>query len=140
MSTPVRTCVGCRTRRPQASLLRVRRSPEGDIVPAVRRRDNAHFPGRSAYLCPSRECFDKAIKRRSLTRVWARSKATPPTQVNDPSRLWAALRESLSNEIEVVIRSSRQPASLPRVQRLCNLAQALDRASVDTARTSGKGE
>ncbi|MGB1013434.1 MAG: YlxR family protein [Nannocystaceae bacterium] len=135
MSTPIRTCVACRARRPNNALLRVRRSPQGDIVPAVRRRDNAHLQGRSAYLCPTKNCFDRAIKRRSLSRVWSRAKDSPPVQFDDPSRLWSALKESLRTEIEIITRSSREPASLPRVQSLCSLAHALDSASS----TSRKG-
>lgn len=63
-SGPVRTCVGCRERAPQAELLRIVAS-SGTLVPDVDRR----LPGRGAYLHPTRECLDRAERRRSLTRA-----------------------------------------------------------------------
>jgi predicted RNA-binding protein YlxR (DUF448 family) len=65
LSEPVRTCVACRTRRPQRALVRLRRRTDGVVVPSVGRRTR----GRSAYLCPARECFDKAVRRRALERA-----------------------------------------------------------------------
>ena len=62
---PLRMCVGCRQMRPKKELIRVVRSPEGEIkVDAV-----GKAPGRGAYLCPSRECLEKAVKTRALDRA-----------------------------------------------------------------------
>lgn len=78
MSEPVRTCVACRTRRPQRALVRLRRRPDGVVVPSLGRRTR----GRSAYLCPARVCFDQALRRRALERALGRVR--PQThQTND---------------------------------------------------------
>ena len=62
---PLRMCVGCRQMRPKKELIRVVRSPEGEIkVDAV-----GKAPGRGAYLCPSCECLEKAVKTRALDRA-----------------------------------------------------------------------
>ena len=89
MSESVRTCVACRTRRPQRALVRLRRRPDGVVVPAVGRRTR----GRSAYLCPARACFEQAQRRRALERALGRVGA-PEELV--PS-VMAALDHELSN-------------------------------------------
>ncbi len=56
--TPVRTCVGCRRRRPQDELLRLARTPWGIRCEAGRR-----LPGRGAYVCPDPNCIDMTSRR-----------------------------------------------------------------------------
>jgi len=55
-----RTCVGCRTARPQDELVRLVRTPNG-----VRFDPRRRLPGRGAYLCPHRTCLDAATRRGS---------------------------------------------------------------------------
>lgn len=64
---PVRSCVGCREKKPKKELLRIVRSPDGhlDLDPSGK------APGRGAYLCASEECLQKAVKARSLNRSLA---------------------------------------------------------------------
>lgn len=80
MHEPERTCVGCRTRRPQSELLRLRRRADGQLVPA--RRVDA---GRSAYLCPTRGCYDRAVSRHGFARSF-RGRIS-----YDAGSLWGAL-------------------------------------------------
>jgi predicted RNA-binding protein YlxR (DUF448 family) len=65
MRVPMRTCVACRTKRPQAELVRVVRGPDGQ--PAVDLLGGA--PGRGAYLCDSDGCRSLAERRRILRRA-----------------------------------------------------------------------
>ena len=44
--------------------MRVNKTPEGEILLDATGRKN----GRGAYLCPSMECFKKAVKGRGLER------------------------------------------------------------------------
>jgi len=81
LSEPVRTCVACRTRRPQRALVRLRRRSDGVVVPAVGRRTR----GRSAYLCPARACFDQALRRRALERALGRASASDDAAKGDAS-------------------------------------------------------
>lgn len=61
---PMRQCVGCRTMFPKKELIRVVRSPEGEISLDFRGKK----PGRGAYVCPKAECLEKARKQRALER------------------------------------------------------------------------
>ncbi|MGI9031561.1 MAG: YlxR family protein, partial [Ilumatobacteraceae bacterium] len=63
MPAPLRTCVGCRRRRPQAELVRCAVTPDGRAV--VDRR----AVGRGAWLCPPPgPCFELAMRRRGFER------------------------------------------------------------------------
>ena len=61
---PERRCIGCMETREKRDLIRVVRSPEGDISIDFTGKKS----GRGAYLCFSRECLDKAIKNHGLER------------------------------------------------------------------------
>ena len=61
---PMRQCVGCREMKPKKELIRVVKSPEGNV--SLDRSGKA--PGRGAYVCPSRECLRRAIKSGALSR------------------------------------------------------------------------
>lgn len=60
---PARTCVGCGTSRDKRELIRIVRSPEGDVSLDGSGKAN----GRGAYLCPRQECFDQAAERSRIT-------------------------------------------------------------------------
>lgn len=61
---PMRQCVGCREMKPKKELIRVVRSPEGEISLDFRGK----APGRGAYLCPQTDCLKKAMKSKALDR------------------------------------------------------------------------
>lgn len=65
MAEPLRMCAGCRERAPKKSLIRVVRTPEGELL--LDARDKA--PGRGAYICRKAECLKKAKKSRALERA-----------------------------------------------------------------------
>ncbi|WP_084072188.1 YlxR family protein [Knoellia sinensis] len=62
---PVRTCVGCRATDSRSALLRVVVGDHGDLVPDLRRC----LPGRGAWLHPTGDCFDLAVRRRAFGRA-----------------------------------------------------------------------
>ncbi|MCL5116990.1 MAG: YlxR family protein [Firmicutes bacterium] len=62
---PMRTCVACTTTRPKKELVRVVRTVEGQLL--LDRRGKVS--GRGAYLCPSLECVEKALKSHRLERA-----------------------------------------------------------------------
>ena len=63
--TPMRMCVACRTMQPKKELLRVVRDAEG----RVQLDPTSKAPGRGAYICPKKECLDRAMKIRALERA-----------------------------------------------------------------------
>ena len=62
---PMRMCVACREMKPKKELIRVVRTPEGEIIADETGRKN----GRGAYLCRSEACLNKALKIRALDRA-----------------------------------------------------------------------
>ena len=64
LATPERSCIGCRRRRGQAALVRLK-IEGGRVVPA-----RPGSPGRSAYLCPDPRCLETAEKRRAFARAF----------------------------------------------------------------------
>ncbi len=62
-------CIGCRERFDKRELIRVVRTPEGEIVID----DTGKKSGRGAYICPgSSKCLTRAIKSKALERVLER--------------------------------------------------------------------
>ncbi len=64
---PQRSCVACRQVRAKSELVRVVRTPQGE----VRLDATGKTAGRGAYLCPSRRCLEKAVKQGRLSRALA---------------------------------------------------------------------
>ena len=62
---PMRQCLGCREMKPKRELIRVVRAPDGGISLDFRGKK----PGRGAYVCPCKECVEKAIANKSLERA-----------------------------------------------------------------------
>lgn len=62
---PLRRCTGCNEQKPKKELVRIVRSPQGEI--ALNRVGK--MPGRGAYLCPSAQCLAKARKAKRLERA-----------------------------------------------------------------------
>ena len=62
---PLRRCTGCNEQKPKKELVRVVRSPQGEI--ALDRVGK--MPGRGAYLCPSAQCLARARKAKRLERA-----------------------------------------------------------------------
>ena len=59
---PLRTCVVCSAKTDKRALVRIVRSPSGSVeVDATGR-----LPGRGAYLCHSRDCWEVALKKNRL--------------------------------------------------------------------------
>ena len=79
---PIRQCLGCREHKPKGELIRVVRSPEGEVSLDFRGKK----PGRGAYVCPNAGCLSKVRKSRALERAF--SAPLPP-------EVWEALEAQL---------------------------------------------
>ena len=64
---PQRQCLGCREMKDKKDLIRVVRSPEGEISLDFKGKK----PGRGAYVCPESACLQKARKSRALERAFS---------------------------------------------------------------------
>ena len=59
---PLRTCVVCGAKTDKRQLVRVVRSQAGSVQVDA----SGKLPGRGAYLCFEKSCWDKALKRNRL--------------------------------------------------------------------------
>ena len=80
---PMRQCLGCREMKAKKDLIRVVRSPEGEISLDFRGKKS----GRGAYICPNPDCLKKAMKSKAIERAF--SSAVP-----------AEIYEKLKEEME----------------------------------------
>jgi len=83
---PQRQCVGCRTMRDKKALIRVVRTPEGQIV----LDSTGKKSGRGAYVCPDPACLKKARKSRALERAFA---------LEIPGQVYDALEAQMEQEV-----------------------------------------
>ena len=79
---PLRQCLGCREMKPKRELIRVVRSPEGEVSLDFKGRK----PGRGAYVCPDPACLQKARKARALERAFS-------AQI--PDEVWDGLEQQM---------------------------------------------
>ena len=77
---PMRQCLGCREMKPKRELIRVVRSPEGQVSLDARGK----APGRGAYVCRSAECLKKAMRPHAIDRALG---VTVPQELYETLRL-----------------------------------------------------
>ena len=66
---PLRMCVACREMKEKAELVRIVKTPTGEIV----LDGGARIGGRGAYICKSKECLKSAEKFNALARAFETS-------------------------------------------------------------------
>ena len=64
---PIRMCTGCAEQKPKKELVRVVRSPEGEISLDLTGKKS----GRGAYVCRNIECLRKARKAKRFERAFS---------------------------------------------------------------------
>ena len=64
---PLRMCLGCNEMKPKAELIRVVKSPEGEVSLDPTGKKN----GRGAYICRSVGCLEKAVRSKRLERSFS---------------------------------------------------------------------
>ncbi len=82
---PMRRCLGCMQSFPKKELIRVVRTPEGEVLLDLTGKKS----GRGAYLCKDKACLKKAIKAKRL-------------QSNLEVQISEDLIESLTKELETI--------------------------------------
>ncbi len=80
---PLRKCVGCGEMKCKKELIRVGKTPDGEVMLDV----DGRLEGRGAYLCRRASCLEAALKRSSFERSLK-------------ARLDETLRMSLRKEVE----------------------------------------
>jgi len=62
---PLRQCLGCREHKPKSGLIRVVKSPKGEVSVDYAGKK----PGRGAYICTNNDCLKRVIKTNALSRA-----------------------------------------------------------------------
>lgn len=62
---PERKCMGCNAKKPKNELIRVVRSPEGELAVDTKGK----MPGRGVYICCEANCFARVRKSKRLDSV-----------------------------------------------------------------------
>lgn len=62
---PLRQCVACREHKEKPALVRIVRTPQGDILYDEKGKVN----GRGTYICKDIKCLEKAIKTKAVARA-----------------------------------------------------------------------
>ena len=81
---PVRRCTGCGEHYPKSALIRILRTPEGEIV----LDETGKKSGRGAYICKKNDCLRKARRAHRLESS---------LECSIPDCVYDRLEEELSN-------------------------------------------
>lgn len=81
---PVRKCIGCQEMKQKKEMLRILKTTEEEIVLDTTGKKN----GRGAYLCFSKECFEKAVKSKGLERS---------LKMHIPQSVYESLKREIEN-------------------------------------------
>ena len=82
---PLRKCLGCGEVKDKRELVRVVKSPEGEISLDLTGKKS----GRGAYICPSISCLNKARKAKRIDRAF---------DCTVPEEVYAEMERELENE------------------------------------------
>ncbi len=83
-SIPIRKCTGCNEMKPKKELVRVVRSPDGNIFLDL----TGKKAGRGAYVCRDIECLEKARKAKRFEKAFS---------CEIPSEVFERMEEELKN-------------------------------------------
>ena len=84
---PLRMCTGCGEMFDKRTLVRVVKSPDGEISLDL----TGKKPGRGAYVCRNTECLAKARKRKAFERAFS-------VQISD--EVYSQMEEEMKNAQE----------------------------------------
>ncbi|WP_294371506.1 RNase P modulator RnpM [uncultured Clostridium sp.] len=82
---PLRMCTGCMEMKPKKELIRIVKTPEGEVCVDLTGKKS----GRGAYVCKSIDCLEKSFKAKRLSR----NLDTPISE-----EIYDKLKEEISNE------------------------------------------
>ena len=84
---PMRKCTGCGEQKPKKELVRVVKTPNGEILLDLTGKTS----GRGAYICNSAECLKKARKSKRIDRTF---------EMTIPDEVYRQMEEEISKDDE----------------------------------------
>lgn len=84
---PMRRCTGCGEQKPKKELVRVVKTPDGEILLDLTGKTS----GRGAYICNNAECLKKARKSKRIDRTF---------EMTIPDEVYKQMEEEISKDDE----------------------------------------
>lgn len=84
---PMRRCTGCGEQKPKKELVRVVKTPDGEIL----LDPTGKASGRGAYICNNAECLKKARKSKRIDRTF---------EMTIPDEVYKQMEEEISKDDE----------------------------------------
>ncbi len=84
---PMRRCTGCGEQKPKKELVRVVKTPDGEILLDL----TGKASGRGAYICNNAECLKKARKSKRIDRTF---------EMTIPDEVYRQMEEEISKDDE----------------------------------------
>ena len=107
---PQRSCLGCREVRSKNELLRFVLDQEGAMFPDISRK----LPGRGAYTCYARACFEAAVRRKQFNRSFKRD-VKPFPEAEMLSLIKKLLEEKISSLIALANKAGKAVSGSDKV-------------------------
>ena len=85
---PTRMCIGCQQMKPKRELVRVVRTPTGELLVD----DTGKTSGRGAYICPDPACLQAALKGKRLQKA---------LETDLPPEIVQVLQDKINQETKV---------------------------------------
>lgn len=82
---PLRKCTGCGEQKPKKELVRVVKTPDGEILLDL----TGKASGRGAYICHNAECLKKARKSKRIDRTF---------EMTIPDEVYKQMEEEISKD------------------------------------------
>ncbi len=82
---PLRRCTGCGEQKPKKELVRVVKTPDGEILLDL----TGKASGRGAYICNNAECLKKARKSKRIDRTF---------EMTIPDEIYEQMEEEISKD------------------------------------------
>jgi predicted RNA-binding protein YlxR (DUF448 family) len=84
---PLRRCTGCGEQKPKKELVRVVKTPDGEILLDL----TGKASGRGAYICNNAECLKKARKSKRIDRTF---------EITIPDAIYEQMEAQISKDDE----------------------------------------
>jgi predicted RNA-binding protein YlxR (DUF448 family) len=107
---PERTCIGCRSVFEKNNVVRIIAGPDGVVIDYREK-----LPGRAAYICPKRECINKAFSKGNLSKA-LHCKIRMPSLEEFISSLATAIQGRIKSLVSMSIRAGKLAAGYSAVK------------------------
>jgi predicted RNA-binding protein YlxR (DUF448 family) len=107
---PERTCIGCRGVFKKNEVVKIVAGPEGILIDYREK-----LPGRAAYVCPRKECIDKALSKGNLSKA-LHLKVKTPDAAEFLTRLADVIREKIRSLLSMAMKAGKTATGYSAVQ------------------------